>query len=62
MRFQTIIELLLLGSLTATSALPAADNKGTFKALHDFASQATGETSLQKGELVVVLQQDASGM
>ena len=61
MRLRIIVELFLLGSLTATTALPDVKNKSTFKAIHDFASQATGETSLHKGDLVNVLQQDASG-
>ncbi len=62
MRFWTILELLLLGGLTITTALPEAQDKGTFKVLYDFASQATGETTLHKGDLVTVLRQDVSGM
>ena len=62
MRFWTILELSLLGNLATTAALPAANNKGTFKALYDFTSQATGEATLHKGDLVTVLQEDASGM
>ncbi len=62
MRFQNILELFLLGSLTATTVLAGAEHKSTFKAVYDFASQATGEVSLHKGDLVNVLQQEASGM
>ena len=62
MRVRIILELYLLGTLTISSALPKSDGQGTFKALYDFASQAIGEATLRKGELVTVLQQDASGM
>ena len=57
----TLVVLLLLEGLTAASVLPRAKAQGTYKALYDFAGQATNECSLQKGELVIVVQQDASG-
>ena len=57
----TLAGLFLLGSLTVASIVPRTDTKGTYEALYDFASQATDEFDLRKGELVTVLQPDASG-
>ena len=64
MRFRvlmTLVGLFLSGSLAAASIIPRTATKGIYQALYDFTSQDTGEVDLQKGEIVTVLLENASG-
>lgn len=56
-----LVKLLIFGSLTAASIRVRTGAKKSYKALYDFASQAIGELDLHRGDVVTVLQEDASG-
>ena len=62
MLFRNIFELLLLGSLTVTTALTSPDNKDNLQGSLQFSLvKLLARLLYKKGELVTVLRQDASG-
>ena len=56
-----LVKLLIFSGLTAASIIVRTGAEKSYKALYDFASQDTGEFDLHRGEVVTVLQEDASG-